>query len=115
MKDGEGFFDNHRKQQMVNHCLGQPQIQSEKDLTDQETITENGTDNGINKQSVMPVDSSHALVTLLKYGVILYDEKSKLFESVCTHQIELRGHLSNMYLDLILDEKAGVAFIANSK
>jgi len=60
----------------------------------------------------MPPEARRALVSLLRQGVILSAQKSKLFESLCQHQSAVRRHLSEVYLKLILDERAGVAFVA---
>lgn len=53
-----------------------------------------------------------SLVYLLRQGVILASKKAKLFESLCRHQNDIRRHLAEVYLKLILDEKTGVAFVA---
>ena len=61
----------------------------------------------------MPPEARRALVSLLRQGVILSSQKVKLFESLCRHQPAVRRHLSEVYLKLVLDEKAGVAFVAS--
>ena len=53
-----------------------------------------------------------SLVYLLRQGVILASKKAKLFESLCRYQNDIRRHLAEVYLKLILDEKTGVAFVA---
>lgn len=60
----------------------------------------------------MPPEASRVLVSLLRQGVILYSRKAKLFESLSQHQAAIRRHLSEVYLKLVLDERAGVAFVA---
>ncbi len=60
----------------------------------------------------MPPEARRALVSLLKYGVILATQKGKLFDLICRHQPAIRSHLDDVYLKLILDEKTGVAFVA---
>lgn len=57
-------------------------------------------------------DARRALVSLLKHGVVLAAQKSKLFDSICRYQSAVRSHLTDVYLKLVLDEKAGVAFVA---
>ena len=64
------------------------------------------------KSGSMPSEARRTLVSLLRYGVVLASQKSKLFDSVCRYQSAIRNHLSDMYLKLVLDEKAGVAFVA---
>ena len=60
----------------------------------------------------MPPEARRALVNLLKHGVILADQKGILFEAVVRYQSAIRSHLADMYLKLVLDERTGVAFIA---
>jgi len=60
----------------------------------------------------LPPEARRALVSLLKYGVILATQKSKLFDSVCRYQSAVQSHLADVYLKLVLDEKTGVAFVA---
>ncbi len=60
----------------------------------------------------MPPEARRALVSLLRHGVILFSQKANLFESLCRYQDAVRRHLSEIYLKLVLDEKAGVAFVA---
>lgn len=62
--------------------------------------------------AAMPGQARRALVSLLRFGVILANQKSKLFESVCRYQPAIRRHLADVYLSLVLDEKADVAFVA---
>jgi hypothetical protein len=76
-----------------------------KDEADSETVpdVENGK---------MPPEARRALVSLLKYGVILASQKGKLFDSICRYQCAVRHHLADVYLKLVLDEKTGVAFVS---
>jgi len=60
----------------------------------------------------MPPEARRALVSLLKYGVILAAQKGKLFDSICRYQPAIRCHLADVYLKLVVDEKTGVAFVA---
>jgi len=60
----------------------------------------------------MPPEARRALVNLLKSGVILASQKSKLFDAVCRYQSAVRSHLAEVYLKLVMDEKTGVAFVA---
>ncbi|HED32788.1 MAG TPA: DUF4194 domain-containing protein [Gammaproteobacteria bacterium] len=60
----------------------------------------------------MPPQARRALVSLLKYGVVLAVQKARLFEVVCQYQSTIRSHLADVYFKLVLDEKTGVAFIA---
>lgn len=61
----------------------------------------------------LPAEARRALISLLRHGVILTTQKAKLFESLCRYQNAIRQHLSQIYLRLVLDDKAGVAFIVS--
>ncbi len=74
-----------------------------------ERLAESVTDSDNGK---MPPEARRALVSLLKYGVVLAAQKSKLFDSICRYQSVVRCHLADVYLKLMLDERTGVAFIA---
>ena len=60
----------------------------------------------------LPPEARRALVSLLRQGVILASQKSKLFDLICRYQAAVRSHLADVYLKLVLDDRAGVAFIA---
>ena len=64
--------------------------------------------------SAMPHDARRALVYLLRQGSVLAAQKAKLFESLCRHELAIRKHLAAVYLQLVLDQKSGVAFVASS-
>ena len=64
--------------------------------------------------SAMPHDARRALVYLLRQGSVLAAQKAKLFESLCRHELAIREHLAAVYLQLVLDQKSGVAFVASS-
>ncbi|VAW46690.1 FIG039767: hypothetical protein [hydrothermal vent metagenome] len=71
------------------------------------------SDNDSNfERGKMPPEARRVLVSLLKQGVILSAQKSTLFESICRYQSAIRNHLADVYLKLVLDEKSGVAFVA---
>ena len=62
----------------------------------------------------LPEEARRVLVYLLRQGVILASQKSKLFKELCHHQDAIRHYLSQIYLHLMLDELNGVAFVATS-
>jgi len=78
-----------------------------------ETVTAETAEAMLAGKEQMPPEARRALVNLLRQGVILASQKAKLFESLCRHQQAVRVHLADIYLKLVLDEKAGIAFIAN--
>jgi len=60
----------------------------------------------------MAPEARRSLVYLLRQGVLLASLKSKLFGSLCRHQNDIRRHLAEVYLKLVLDRKTGVAFVS---
>lgn len=60
----------------------------------------------------MNTEARRVLVYLMRQGVVLASDKPKVFEAICQYQTEIRRHLSEVFLYLLLDEKNGVAFIA---
>lgn len=64
--------------------------------------------------SAMPHDARRVLVHLMRQGSLMASQKSKLFELLCSHEVAIRKHLSEVYLQLILDKKMGVAFVASA-
>lgn len=64
--------------------------------------------------SDMHHSARRVLVYLMRQGVIISSQKPKLFELVCRYEKLIRRHLSEVYLQLVLDPKSGVAFVANA-
>src|SRR5690554_258110 len=62
----------------------------------------------------MPHDARRILVHLMRQGSVMASQKSKLFELLCRHESAIRKHLSEVYLQLVLDQKMGVAFVASA-
>ncbi|NKC10771.1 MAG: DUF4194 domain-containing protein [Gammaproteobacteria bacterium] len=56
-------------------------------------------------------DARRALVVLLKQGLILASEKRLLYESLCRYRKPIDAHLADMYLRMLIDERAGLALI----
>jgi hypothetical protein len=83
-------------------------IENQDDSLTEETLDDSVT---LNNGS-MPPEARRALVSLFRQGVILASQKSNLFDSICRYQDAIRNHLADVYLKLILDQRAGVAFIA---
>lgn len=61
----------------------------------------------------MPMEARRAVVFLMRHGVVLAEKKAQLFEHICLHQQIIRQYLSEVFINLVLDEKFGVAYIAN--
>lgn len=108
-----GIFDQLiSRQSPTDHYQPTPTEASQN--TDNE-VANNNLDESTdvkNNTKGMPPEVRRALVSLLRFGVILAPKKAKLFESVCRYQAEIRQHLADMYMNLVLDEKAGIAFVA---
>ena len=63
--------------------------------------------------SDMPHDARRVLVHLMRQGSVMASQKPKLFEQLCRYELPIRKHLSEVYLQLVLDQKSGVAFVAS--
>ncbi len=63
--------------------------------------------------SDMPHQARRVLVHLMRQGTILASQKARLFEQLCQYESAIRRHLSEVYLQLVLDQKSGVAFVAS--
>ncbi len=64
--------------------------------------------------SEMPHEARRILVHLMRQGTVLAAQKPKMFELLCRYEQPIRRHLSEVYLQLVLDQKAGVAFVATA-
>ena len=60
----------------------------------------------------MPHEARRVLVYLMRQGVVLAAQHSKLFETLVRYEAMIRQHLSHVYLQLVLDPLTGVAFVA---
>jgi hypothetical protein len=56
-------------------------------------------------------EARRAVVALLKHGAVLAADKRMIFEAIERHRAPLEAHLADMYLHLLIDERAGVALI----
>ncbi len=61
----------------------------------------------------VPHHVKKVLVQLLKKGVVLFSTHRSSFETVCEYRQLIKQHLAAMFIELVLDEKAGIAFIRN--
>lgn len=71
------------------------------------------TESARSSDSDMPHDARRVLVHLMRQGSVIASQKPKLFEQLCRYELALRKHLSEVYLQLVLDQKSGVAFVAS--
>lgn len=114
------LFDRFRELQSDRSPLEQ-NAQSENDARDSSlsalepassATTETSTDSPSTNNGTLPPEARRALVGLLRHGVVLASQKANLFESICRYQDAVRGHLADIYLKLVLDQRTGVAFVA---
>ncbi|MGX2974231.1 DUF4194 domain-containing protein [Ursidibacter arcticus] len=59
----------------------------------------------------MPEEARRVLVYLYKQNAILNSQTPHLFTTLCRYEKSIRQHLAEVYLQLVLDEKFGVAFV----
>lgn len=76
----------------------------------EETVNDTADDS-----SELPHEARRVLVYLMRQGAVISAQKPKVFETLCRYEVMLRRHLAEVYLRLVLDERAGVAFIALSE
>lgn len=119
MSDNGDFFDQlrqqHSKTDSNDEELAVFSDIEEGVLADHEAHSEPKSELNPSAENLgkMSPQARRALVSLMRYGVILATQKINLFESICRYQIAMRQHLSDVYLKLILDEQNGVAFIVS--
>lgn len=113
------FFDRVRLPQSTeNHHSEQVQgidVEDETDLDEivQDKVDENNRLRETDELSDMPHEARRVLVYLMRQGTILAAENLKLFDVLCRYEIVIRQHLAEVYIQLILDAKQGVAYIIN--
>ena len=71
-------------------------------------------ENAVALNARLAPEARRAVVTLLKQGAVLATDKRVIFEAICRHRQPLEAHLADMYLRLLIDERAGVALILQS-
>ncbi len=59
----------------------------------------------------LPPEARRALVNLMRQGVIMADSKRVLFEALCRYEALIQDHLADMYMRLLIDQKAGLALV----
>lgn len=104
-QDNQSFF---------NQVIGNTTQKTDQSLsaaieTDSE---ESNTIENESDQTDIPHEARRALVFLMRQGVVLASQKPKVFNLICRYVDFIRRHLSEVYLQLMLDEKIGIAFIA---
>ena len=90
-----------------------PIARAEEQHADNQTEMEHAQDR--DTDALMPHAARRVLVYLMRQGVILAAESLKLFDLLCRYEAEIRRHLAEVYIQLVLDAKQGVAYIINLK
>ena len=103
--------DNQQDEQSPNSNNPVEEKQREDlQIEGQESNQEN-TPQEIASPFVMPEEARRVLVYLYKQIAILNSQTPHLFAALCRYEQPIRQHLAEVYLQLVLDEKFGVAFI----
>lgn len=86
---------------------GAPEAATPELAEEPQSATDSETDEG----AEMPHEARRVLVYLMRQGAIIATQKPKLYQSLGRYQTQVRRHLAEVYLRLVLDEKAGIAFV----
>lgn len=106
--NSEKNIDIHANQPVENLS---PTARAEVQHADNQTEMEHAQDR--DTDALMPHVARRVLVYLMRQGVILAAENLKLFDLLCRYEAEIRRHLAEVYIQLVLDAKQGVAYIIN--
>jgi len=109
-------FDLWRGATPSAHETDEKPLSSDMETETPDSLSEGGQPDAasteVDQQNTgLPHEARRALVYLLKHGVILFDQKRLLFEALCRHRSAIELQLDNLYLRLLLDDKAGVALL----
>lgn len=108
--NSEKNIDIHANQPVEDLSpIARAEVQHADNQTEMEHAQDRDTD------ALMPHVARRVLVYLMRQGVILAAENLKLFDLLCGYEAEIRRHLAEVYIQLVLDAKQGVAYIINLK
>ena len=108
--NSEKNIDIHANQPVEDLSpIARAEVQHADNQTEMEHAQDRDTD------ALMPHVARRVLVYLMRQGVILAAENLKLFDLLCRYEAEIRRHLAEVYIQLVLDAKQGVAYIINLK
>ena len=106
--NSEKNIDIHANQPVEDLSpIARAEVQHADNQTEMEHAQDRDTD------ALMPHVARRVLVYLMRQGVILAAENLKLFDLLCRYEAEIRRHLAEVYIQLVLDAKKGVAYIIN--
>ena len=114
----EGFAENRmikeeaQDSQISENAMGLGESTSRSSEDEALATSVMQSDSAVHSET-MPHDARRVLVHLMRQGSVMASQKSKLFELLCRHESAIRKHLSEVYLQLVLDQKMGVAFVAS--
>ena len=115
----EGFAENRmvkeeaQDSQVSENTMGLGESTSRSSEDEALATSAIQSDSAVHSET-MPHDARRVLVHLMRQGSVMASQKSKLFELLCRHESAIRKHLSEVYLQLVLDQKMGVAFVASA-
>lgn len=78
---------------------------------DIDTDINNVSDTPESQPGRLSTDARRCLVSLLRHGVILANNKQQLFDILVKEQLSIQDHLADMFLHVLIDEPAGVAVL----
>ena len=108
--NSEKNIDIHANQPVEDLSpIARAEVQHADNQTEMEHAQDRDTD------ALMPHVARRVLVYLMRQGVILAAENLKLFDLLCRYEAEIRRHVAEVYIQLVLDAKQGVAYIINLK
>ena len=91
-------------------------IETEEHAASEASQFNNNLENELaTESSTMPHEARRVLVYLMRQGAILAAENLKLFQQMCRYETAIRQHLAEVYIQLVLDSKQGVAYIINAE
>lgn len=97
------LFDQYRVVGGDQEAVGEPTIDNETSCS--EPASADPVANG------MPSEARRALVLLLRQGVVMAETKRIAFEALCRHEALIAAHLDCMFMQMLLDHKAGIAIL----
>lgn len=114
MSDRDFFDDMIKTQSATAAEVDGPKVDEDKSVDQASTDTLTSAPQANENPGQLPHEARRALIYLLRQGSALARQKSEIFKLICRYQDSLRNHLENMYLRLAIDERYGIAFIANA-
>lgn len=112
---GGEFFDQFCEKMVTSDPISptiDESIQNQVEIETTQSSLLQSDNNPQPESNLLPKEAKHALVALLKNGVILASQKNNLFSIISHYHVQIDSYLANIYLKLILDPTTGVAYVA---